>query len=90
MKPTLYKYISNEIWPTFLVALLVTVFIIIATRMVPITEMIASQGVSIVQIIRMIACLLPEIIVFALPAATLMAVVTAFLRLSADSEIIAL
>ena len=90
MKLTLYKYISNEIWPTFLAGLLVSVFIIIATRMVPITEMIASQGVSIVRIIRMIVYLLPEIIVFALPAATLMAMVTAFLRLSADSEIIAL
>ena len=58
--------------------------------MLSITELIVTQGVRGSQIIGMITYLLPDIILFALPAATLIAIVVAFLRLSGDSEIIAL
>jgi lipopolysaccharide export system permease protein len=87
---TLYRYIINEIWPTFLASLLVFIFIMVAARMLSITELIVTRGVRIIQVVGMIFYLLPDILTFALPAVTLMAVVVAFLRLSADSEIIAL
>jgi len=87
---TLYRYIINEIWPTFLASLLVFIFIMMAARMLSITELIVTRGVGITQVVGMVLYLLPDILTFALPAVTLMAVVVAFLRLSADSEIIAL
>jgi len=90
MKLTIYKYILNEIWPTFLTSLLVTVFIVVTSKMLSVTDLIVSKGVPLSQVIRMIAYLLPDIMAFALPAAILIAVVLAFLRLSVDSEIIAL
>jgi len=90
MKLTIYKYLLNEIWPTFLTSLFVTVFIVIATKMLTITDLIVSKGVPVSQVFRMVLYMLPDIIAFALPAATLIAVVLAFLRLSVDSEIIAL
>ena len=90
MRVTLHRYIFNEIWPTFLACLFVSIFIILATRMLSITELIVNRGVHPAQVVRMVLYLLPDIIVFALPAASLMAVVVAFLRLSADSEIVAL
>jgi lipopolysaccharide export system permease protein len=90
MKLTLYKYILNEIWPTFLACLFVAVFIVVATKMLSITDLIVARGVPVIQVVRMVVYLLPDIIAFALPAASLLAVVLAFLRLSADSEIIAL
>ena len=90
MPKTLYKYIGNEIWPTFVASLFVSVFIVLATKMVSITELIVSRGVKASQVFWMLVFLLPDIVAFALPAATLIAVVVAFLRLSADSEIIAL
>jgi len=90
MRLTLHRYIFNEIWPTFLACLFVSIFIILATKMLSITELIVNRGVHVGQVVRMLLYLLPDIIVFALPAACLMAVVVAFLRLSADSEIIAL
>ena len=58
--------------------------------MLSITELIVTRGVRITQVIGMIVYLLPDILTFALPAVTLMSVVVAFLRLSVDSEIIAL
>jgi lipopolysaccharide export system permease protein len=90
MKLTLYKCVSNEIWPTFLVCMFVSVFIILATKMLSITELIVNRGGDAAQVGKMVLFLVPDIITFILPAATLMAVVVAFLRLSADNEIIAL
>ncbi len=90
MKLTIYKYLINEIWPTFFTSLFVTVFIVIATKMLSVTDLIVSKGVPVLQVFRMVAYMLPDIIAFALPAATLIAVVLAFMRLSVDSEIIAL
>ena len=87
---TLYRYIINEIWPTFLASLFVFIFIMVAARMLSITELIVTRGVRVTQVMGMVVYLLPDILTFALPAVTLMSVVVAFLRLSVDSEIIAL
>ncbi|MFC1883604.1 LPS export ABC transporter permease LptF [Thermodesulfobacteriota bacterium] len=89
MKLTLYKYIFREVWPTFLASLFASVFIIVSIKMLSVTELIVNRGVNFGHVIRMITFVLPDVINFALPAASLMAVVVAFLRLSADSEIIA-
>ena len=90
MKRTLYKYIIREILPTFFASLFVSVFIIISVRMLSVTELVINRGVSAGNIIKIILYLLPDIITFGLPAASLMAVVVAFLRFSSDSEIIAM
>ena len=58
--------------------------------MLSITDLIVNQGVYAGHVFRMVLYLLPNIIAFALPAASLMAVLVGFLRLSVDSEIIAL
>ena len=90
MRTTLNKYILREIIPTFAVSLLVAVFILLATRMLSITEMIVNRGINLGYILRMLLYLLPDMITFALPATVLMSVTVAFLRLSSDNEIIAL
>ena len=90
MKTTIYKYILNEIWPTFLASLLVFIFIVLAARMLNIAEWVINHGVGGLQVLKMILYLLPNMILFALPATTLMAVFIAFHRLSADNEIQAL
>jgi lipopolysaccharide export system permease protein len=87
---TLYKYILNEIWPTFFVTLFVMVFIMMASQMLPMTELIITRGVRVTQVLGIVIFLLPDLVAFALPAVNLIAVVVAFLRLSADSEIVAL
>jgi len=87
---TLYRYILREISPTFLASLFVFIFIMMAARMLSITELIVTRGVQASQVAGMIFFLLPDILTFAFPAVTLMSVVVAFLRLSADSEIIAM
>jgi lipopolysaccharide export system permease protein len=90
VKTTLYRYIVREIWPTFLACMAVSVFIILATKMLKIAELVVNQGVRPAYVLRMVLYLLPDIVTFALPAASLMAVLIAFLRFSADNEIIAM
>ena len=90
MKLNIYRYIFREIWPTFLAVLFVFIFIMLATRMVKISEWVINQGVPPLQVMKMILFLSPNILHFSLPAATLMAVFVAFLRLSGDNEILAM
>lgn len=90
MKLTLHKYIFQEIWPTFLTIITVFAFIVVATRMLTIAEWVINRGVDPGQVFKLILYLLPGIVLFAMPAAALMAVFIAFIRLSSDNEILAL
>jgi lipopolysaccharide export system permease protein len=89
-KPTLYNYVFREICSIFLVSLLIVIFVILATRMMGITEMIISHRVKAGQIFSIFFSLLPQAFLFALPPACLMCILLTFLRLSSDNEIIAL
>lgn len=58
--------------------------------MMGMTDLIINQGVGIKEIFRLIICLLPRMVVFAMPAACLTGVLLAYIRMSSDNEIIAL
>jgi len=90
MKTILNRYIAREMLPTFLTGLFLAVFTVVVTRLLSITELIINRGVGIGSVIGIIGYLLPDVVGFALPATALIAVVMAFLRLSADSEFVAL
>jgi lipopolysaccharide export system permease protein len=90
MNRTLFKYVINEIWPVFLAGLSVWIVAALATRVLPILDLILNRGVAWTHFLRIILYMLPEVVLFVLPAASLMAVVVGFLRLSGDSEIVAL
>ena len=90
MKTTLYRYLLKEMWPTFFATLTVFVLIMMATKMISTTEWIINRGVHPGQVFKLTLFLMPNIILFALPAASLIAVLVAYLRLSSDNEITAL
>ena len=90
MRITLHKYIFHEIWPTFLTVLMVFIFLVMSTEMLELTAWVINHGVRLSHILLFIFYLLPDIILFSLPATTLMAVFVAFLRLSGSNEILAM
>jgi lipopolysaccharide export system permease protein len=55
-----------------------------------IMDLLVNQGFSLSQVLNMILCMLPQIVLFSLPASCLMSVMLAFVRLASDNEIIAL
>ncbi len=90
LKRTLQKYILAEMIPIFVSSLVVFGFLMLGTRMLSVTELVVSQGVGLGQVLRLVLFLVPGIVFFALPAASLISSLLAFIRLSSDNEIIAL
>lgn len=90
MRITLLKYISKEIWSIFLTCLLVFLFVVMASQMLNKTDLIISNGAGLVEFFSIIFCLIPQFILYSLPAACLMAVLLSFIRMASDNEIIAL
>lgn len=86
----LFWYIVKEIWPIFFASLLVSVFIVITTKIFTLIEMVVSHGARLSHIVKILIYLVPEVLLFSFPAATLISVLVAFLRFSSDNEIIAL
>ncbi len=90
MKLILYRYILREIWPTYLVSLLVCAFLVLSTRMLSVAELIVAKGVNASLVGKMLLYLMPDIISFALPGATLISILLAFARMGVDNELIAM
>jgi lipopolysaccharide export system permease protein len=90
MRLILFKYITKEIFSFFIVGLFVFIFIIMATRLIWMTDLLVNQNVNPGQLMHITLCMLPRVIMFSMPAVCLMSVLLSFMRLSSDNEIIAL
>ena len=88
MRATLLnRYITGEILPGFLVNILVFSSILLMARVMELANLVISKGVGLGVVAEILVLALPKIFSLTLPMATLLAVLTAFLRLSADSEL---
>ena len=58
--------------------------------MLNMTELVLNYGAGFGDLIRLISCEIPRFILFAMPAACLMAVLLSYIRMAGDNEIIAL
>jgi lipopolysaccharide export system permease protein len=58
--------------------------------MLKLIEIVVNQGVSLLDILKLVGYILPDSLIFTIPMAVLFAVLLAFGRLSADREIVAL
>ena len=89
MPLTLYRYLIKELLFPFMLGTVIFTGVLLMGRMLKIADMVVSKGISISEVGLLILYLLPNFAVITLPMALLMAVLVAFSRLSADSEIIA-
>ncbi|MDR1043632.1 MAG: LPS export ABC transporter permease LptF [Candidatus Adiutrix sp.] len=85
--PLLNRYIAGEIVPGFLVNVLVFTSIMLMARVMELANLVISKGVDLGVVMEILALAAPKVLAMTLPMATLLAVLTAFLRLSADSEL---
>ncbi len=70
--------------------MVVLIFIAMTSELLKFTEYMVNMGIGLKDISTLILCLLPKMILFAMPAACLMAVLLSFIRMGSDNEIIAL
>jgi lipopolysaccharide export system permease protein len=90
LRITLVKYISLEIWSIFLTCMMIFIFIIMSARILDLTELIINKGAGLKSLFNLILCLLPRVILTAMPVACLMAVLLSYIRMASDNEITAL
>ncbi|HOW85609.1 MAG TPA: LptF/LptG family permease [Candidatus Aminicenantes bacterium] len=83
------RYVLREVTPTFLVGLLLVAFVLLMDQVLLVADLFIDKGVPVLRALRLLALLLPSVLVFALPMAVLMGILGGLARLSADSEIVA-
>jgi len=87
---TLTRYLISEILPPFFFGLLAFTFILLITRILRLVELAVTRGVSLIQIGKLLALILPTFLELTVPMAFLLAILLGLGRLSSDHEIVAL
>lgn len=90
MGKTLRRYLLREIGGSFLAGIAMFASILFLLRLVDLIEMMLARGVPAGLVLRLLTAILPSLLEASLPMAFLLGVVTAFGRMSADGETLAL
>jgi len=83
----IHRYILSEITPGFLVNILVFTAVMLMARAMQLANLVIARGVSPLRVLEIFLLAAPRILTMSLPMGTLLAVLTAFMRFSADSEL---
>jgi lipopolysaccharide export system permease protein len=90
MKKTLNLYLCREIAVPFLLGMATFTSVLLMGRLMKLADLVVAKGVPLSDIGRMVVYLLPYFCVVTIPMAFLLALLLAFGRLSADSEVTAM
>ena len=86
----LYTYIATEILAPFFASFLVINAILFLGRLVPVLDGIFDFGIGTGDFFRLCAYMLPKLMMFSIPMASMIAVIVAVTRMVNDNEIMAL
>jgi lipopolysaccharide export system permease protein len=90
MRKILHRYVFREILVPFTLGLGVFTFVLLLARLLKLIELVVNRGIPASTVGRVFLYLLPAFLEVTVPMAMLLAILVAFGRLSADSEITAL
>jgi lipopolysaccharide export system permease protein len=90
MTKIVHRYVFREILVPFLFGLSVFTFVLLIARLLRLIELVVTRGVPVLNIVRLLAYIMPAFLEVTVPMAMLLAILVAFGRLSADSEMVAL
>jgi len=86
----IHRYVLREIAVPFALGLATFTFILLIARILRLVELVVNRGVPLLDVLRLFSYILPAFLEVTVPMALLLGVLTAFGRLSADSEMTAL
>src|SRR5207245_6362532 len=86
----LHRYVFREIVVPFAFGLSVFTIILLIARLLKLIELVVTRGVPVENILRLLSYILPAFLEVTVPMAMLLAILVAFGRLSADSEMVEL
>ena len=84
----LRNYILKEFIGPFVGALLVLTFVMILGNLVQIADLVINKGVDLWSVIKLFLYMMPALLTYTIPIATLIAVLLSLGRLSGDNEIV--
>ena len=85
----LFRYVSREVVPPFLIGLLIFTVLLFTIRILKLVDLVVNRGVPVAQLLETFAYILPAFFEITVPMAFLLALLWGLGRLSADREIIA-
>ena len=86
MMSLLDRYMLRELWPSFVLALVVATFVLFADKLLWLTSLILRNHLDPVTSVRLLCYTLPTVSGLTLPIAFLIGCTLTFNRLSMDSE----
>jgi lipopolysaccharide export system permease protein len=86
----LYTYLATEILAPFFASLLIINAILFLGKMIPLLDIIFDFGIGAADFARLCAYMLPDLMLFPIPMASMIAVILAVSRMVNDNEIMAL
>ncbi len=89
MKRAFDRYILKEIASPFAIGLLVYTFTLLINQILLLSKTLIAKGATLGTVFKILLYLLPDLLSFTIPMATLMGVLAGMSRLSSDSEIVA-
>jgi lipopolysaccharide export system permease protein len=84
------NYLLKELSGPFILSLIISTFILTTSNLIQMADMIINKGVGFMQMMMLLAYLMPSLLMFTVPISVLSAVLLGFARLTSDNEIIAL
>lgn len=90
MTKTIHRYLFREIAVPFLLGMATFTSVLLMGRLLKLADLVVARGVPLADVLRMVVFLLPSFCILTIPMAFLLALLLAFGRLSADSEVTAL
>jgi lipopolysaccharide export system permease protein len=90
MGKIVHRYIFREILNPFLLGLSVFTSVLLLARLLKLIELVVNRGLPAGIVLRLFSYILPAFLEVTVPMAMLLAILVAFGRLSADSEMVAL
>jgi lipopolysaccharide export system permease protein len=86
----LNRYIFREMLPPFFLSMTVLLLVLFLQKLFKLADLVVSKGASLLSIIKVFAYVMPSFLVITIPMSLIVASLTTFARLSADSEVTAM
>jgi len=87
MNKIIHRYLLKEISLPFGLILLILTFVLLMGKTLRLMDLMVNKGVSFIDVFKLIAFLMPSLLVYTIPIALLIAILIGVGRLSNDNEI---
>lgn len=84
------RYVLREMLPPFFLSMAVLLLVLFLEKLFRLADLVVSKGVPLLSIVKLLAYAMPSFLVITLPMSLVVASLTAFSRLSSDSEVTAM